>query len=177
MIAARHPRQEKGHLLAFREALWRTRTVDPLSMKEGPVSTILLVMHRPVGAAGAAVVGGERGSSLYRLLEGGRGWIGARSGGASPYGPSGGQGVGGACRSEGLVAGEHVPDRLGEPAGEVDLGDLGAALSADARLRLLVAVAVGGVAAGVGGRLDERPAQVAGPCLASGPRRSRSPDW
>jgi hypothetical protein len=37
------------------------RRVDPLSMKEGPVSTILLVVHRPVGAAGAAVVGGERG--------------------------------------------------------------------------------------------------------------------
>jgi hypothetical protein len=31
-----------------------------------------------------------------------------------------------------LVAGEHVPDRLGEAAGEVDLGDLGAALLADA---------------------------------------------
>jgi hypothetical protein len=41
-------------------------------------------------------------------------------------------GVGGACRSEGLVVGEHVPDRLGESAGEVDLGDLGAALLADA---------------------------------------------
>jgi hypothetical protein len=36
-----------------------------------------------------------------------------------------------------------VPDRFGEPAGEVDLGDLGAALFADPRLRLLVAVAVG----------------------------------
>jgi hypothetical protein len=51
------------------------------------------------------------------------------------------QGVGGAFGSEGLVAGEHVPDRFGESAGEVDLGDLGAALFADARLRLLVAVA------------------------------------
>ena len=30
--------------------------------------------------------------------------------------------------SEGLVAGEHVPDRFGESAREVDLGDLGAAL-------------------------------------------------
>ena len=34
--------------------------------------------------AGAGVVGGERGSSLYRLLGGGQGWIGVRSGGASP---------------------------------------------------------------------------------------------
>jgi hypothetical protein len=33
-----------------------------------------------------------------------------------------------------LVAGEHVPDRLGESAGEVDLGDLGAALFAGSGL-------------------------------------------
>jgi len=36
-----------------------------------------------------------------------------------------------------------VPDRFGQPAGEVDLGDLGAALFADPRFGLLVAVAVG----------------------------------
>src|SRR6266511_3361605 len=56
--------------------------------------------------------------------------------------PSGGQGVGGAFGSEGLVAGEHVPDRFGKPAGEIDLRDLGAALLADARFRLLVALAI-----------------------------------
>ena len=61
-----------------------------------------------------------------------------------------------------MVAAEHVPDRLGEAAGEVDLCDFGAALFADARLRLLVALAVDRVGAGVGGGLDERPAQVAG---------------
>jgi hypothetical protein len=61
-----------------------------------------------------------------------------------------------------LLAGEHVPDRFGEAAGEVDLGDLGAALLADPRFGLLVAVAVGGVGAGVGGGLDERPAQILG---------------
>jgi hypothetical protein len=60
-----------------------------------------------------------------------------------------------------LVAGEHVPDRFGESAGEVDLGDLGAALSADPGFRLLVAIAVGGMRAGVGGGFDQRPAQVA----------------
>jgi hypothetical protein len=60
-----------------------------------------------------------------------------------------------------LVAGEHVPDRFGEPAGEVDLRDLRPALLADADFCLLVAVAVGGVAAGVGCGLDQRPAQVA----------------
>src|SRR5205807_10382004 len=96
----------------------------------------------------------------------GRTWrMGVRSVGADPWGPCGGQGVGGAFGSEGFVAGEHVPDRFGEPAGEVDLGDLGAALFADARLRLLVAVAVDGVRAGVGGGLDECPAQVAGSLL------------
>ena len=51
-------------------------------------------------------------------------------------------GVGGAFGSGGLVAGEHVPDRLGEPAGEIDLRDLDAAQFADARFRLLVAVAM-----------------------------------
>jgi hypothetical protein len=62
-----------------------------------------------------------------------------------------------------LVAGEHVPDRLGESAGEVDLRDLGAALFAEPRLRPLVALAVGGVGAGMDGGLDERPPQVLRP--------------
>ena len=87
--------------------------------------------------------------------------MGARSGSASPSGRSGGQAVGGACRSEGLVAAGHVPDRFGESAGEVDLGDLGAPLFANPCFGLLVAVAIDGCGAGVGGGLDERPAQVA----------------
>jgi hypothetical protein len=37
-----------------------------------------------------------------------------------------------------------VPDRLGEPADKVDLGDLGAALLADARLRPLIAALMDG---------------------------------
>jgi len=50
-------------------------------------------------------------------------------GGAIPKGPSGGQTKSGASRSgslwgEGLLGGEHVPDRFGQPAGDVDLGDL-----------------------------------------------------
>ena len=49
-------------------------------------------------------------------------------------GPSCGHGGWGACRGEGVVVGEHVPDRLGESVGEVDLGDLGAALFAEAEL-------------------------------------------
>jgi hypothetical protein len=54
-----------------------------------------------------------------------------------------------------------VPDRLGEAAGEVDLRDLGAALFADARFRVRVALAVGGMGAGVGGGLDQRPTEIA----------------
>src|SRR3954471_10516763 len=112
------------------------------------------------------VVGVERCSSLYRLLGGRIRLDGSlASGGASPSGPSGGQGVRGTCRSEGLVAAEHVPDRFGESAGEVDLGDLGAALFAEALFCVLVAVAVERVAAGVHGCFDQRPAQVAGPVL------------
>src|SRR3954470_6514206 len=48
----------------------------------------------------------------------------------------------GACRSEGLVGGEHPPDGLGELAGDVDPGDLRAALPAEAGLGALVALGV-----------------------------------
>src|SRR5918996_2886784 len=80
-------------------------------------------------------------------------------------GPSCGQNRRGACRSKGLAAGEHVPDRLREPARGVDLADAGAALAAEAGARALVPLAEGGVAAGVRGRLDQRPAQVLGALL------------
>ena len=62
--------------------------------------------------------------------------------------------------SEGLVVGEHVPDRLAELSGDVDLGDLGAALFAEPALVALVALAIDGVLEGVHGRLEQRPAQV-----------------
>ena len=86
----------------------------------------------------------------------------AGSGGSIPKGPSGGQTKSGASRggSEGLVAGEHVPDRFGELSGDVDLGDLGAALAAEAALVALVALGVGRVAQGVHGGFEHRPAQV-----------------
>ena len=80
-------------------------------------------------------------------------------------GRSGRQTNSGASGSELLVAGKHVPDRVGEPAGDVDLGDLGAALLADPGLRSLVAVAVDGGGAGVRGGLDQRPAEIARPLL------------
>ena len=58
-------------------------------------------------------------------------------------GLSGSQATNGACRSEGLerlVAAQHVPDRLGELAGELDLGDLRAALAAQPALGALIAL-------------------------------------
>jgi hypothetical protein len=67
-----------------------------------------------------------------------------------------------------LVAGEHVPDRFCESAGEVDLGDLGAALFAGTCFQSLVAASVGGVGAGMGGGLDEGPAEVARPLFGEG---------
>src|SRR5215211_6235912 len=67
----------------------------------------------------------------------------------------------GASGSEFLIARKHVPDRVGEPAGDVDLGDLGAALLAEPLLVSLVALGVGPVLQRVHRRLDERPAQVA----------------
>src|SRR6266540_2525917 len=71
----------------------------------------------------------------------------------------------GTCRSEGLVSGEHVPDRFGEFAGQLDLSDLGAALAAEAALGVLVALGVVGVLAGVQRGLEQRPAQVLGAVL------------
>jgi hypothetical protein len=56
--------------------------------------------------------------------------------------PSGGQKLWATCRGEGLVAREHVPDRFGEPAGDLYAGDLLAALFAEPLGGLLVALAV-----------------------------------
>src|SRR3954453_280224 len=114
-------------------------------------------------AAGSGRAAGELGSSLYRLLAGGSGRVGGASlrwrisGTGRLRGQSGGCG---ACRSEGLVGSEHVPDGLGELAGDVHAGDRGSALAAQPGLGALVAVPIDGVAGGVGGCLDQRPAQV-----------------
>src|SRR5690349_16923257 len=74
---------------------------------------------------------GEPRSSLYRRLEGGPGGMGGASlrWRISVEGPLRGQSGRGACRGEGFVGRQHVPDRLRESAGQVDLGDLGAALA------------------------------------------------
>src|SRR5919201_4790123 len=81
-------------------------------------------------------------------------------------GPSCGQGRGGACRSKRLVAGQHVPDRFGEAAGDLDCGDLAAALATVALLDPLADRAVAGIAGGCLGGFDERPAQVVRSVLA-----------
>lgn len=75
----------------------------------------------------------------------------------------------GACRGEGFVLGEDVPDGFGELAGDVDPGDLRAALPAEALLGPLVTLPIVGVAGSVGGGLDERPAQVLGAVLGQRP--------
>ena len=80
-------------------------------------------------------------------------------------GLSGSQTKKGACRSEGLVAGEHVPDRLGELAGKVDLGDLGAALAAETTFGALVALTVERMGGGGDRSLHQSPAQIPGPVL------------
>ena len=54
-------------------------------------------------------------------------------------------------------------------AGDVDLGDLGAALFAEPALVALVAVAEGVSVAGVDGGFDECPAQVSRPGVAEVP--------
>src|SRR5215211_8682948 len=109
-------------------------------------------------------------SSLYRLLDGR-----IRSDWSVRLahlirGPSRGQRVCvGPCRAERGLGGEHVPDGLGELAGDLDAGDLGAALAAEPGLGRLVMVAVAGVTGGMGGGLQQRPPQVAGAVLAQRP--------
>ena len=56
----------------------------------------------------------------------------------------------GACRMEGFVLREDVPDGLGQLTGEVDPGDLGAALAPEALLGPLVSLQVAHISGGVG---------------------------
>jgi hypothetical protein len=67
------------------------------------------------------------------------------------------------------IEGEDVPDGFGELAGEIDPGDLRAALPAEAPLHPLVAVPTVGIPSRVGGGLDQRPAQVLRPVLRQWP--------
>jgi hypothetical protein len=81
-------------------------------------------------------------------------------------GPSCGHSFRGGCRSEGLVFGEHAPDRLGELAGDLDAGDLLAALAPQAPCGALMALAIWLAGCSVRGCLEQRPAQVLRPVLA-----------
>src|SRR5665811_1930517 len=66
----------------------------------------------------------------------------------------------GACRSKRFVLREDMPDGLGQLAGDVDPGNLGATLATQAFLVPLVAVSIVRMAGGVGGCLHQGPAQV-----------------
>ena len=74
----------------------------------------------------------------------------------NPSGSSSDQTDRGACRMEGFVLREDVPDRLGQLASEVDPGDLGAALAPEALLRALVSLEVARISCSVGGGFDQR---------------------
>src|SRR5450759_5533707 len=75
----------------------------------------------------------------------------------------------GAYRSKRFVLREDMPDGLGQLAGDVDPGNLGATLATQAFLVPLVAVSIVRMAGGVGGCFDKRPAQVLGPVLGQRP--------
>src|SRR6266545_7263664 len=93
-------------------------------------------------------------------------WVGAAPVAQFSSGPSCGQGRRGACRSKGLVAGQHVPDRFSEPAADLDRCQLRAALVAVAGAEALADRPVARVTGGAVRGLDECPAQVIGPVLA-----------
>src|SRR5215211_978478 len=104
---------------------------------------------------------GAWGSSLYRLLDGEEQVDGRLRLAQFRQGSSGDQSAGrGPCRSEWLLTGEHVPDGLGELAGNLHPGDPGAPLLAEPLLGALVVVAVARMLGGVDGRLDQRPTQL-----------------
>ena len=64
----------------------------------------------------------------------------------------------GAYRSKRFVLGEDMPDGLGQLAGDVDPGNLGATLAAEAALVALVAIPIVRITSGVGGSLHQGPA-------------------
>src|SRR6266540_4449514 len=101
-------------------------TIDPLSMKEGRVSSFVPgPMSSSVGGRGSSVAHLSIARSLPVMS-----WVGAAPVAQFLSGPSCGQGGCGACRSKGTVVAEHVPDRLGLATGDLDRGDLAASLFA-----------------------------------------------
>ena len=108
----------------------------------------------------SAAVRGVRDSCLYWPPGGGGLVRGRQRRPKSHEGRLGDQTGRGASRSERLSAREHVPDRGRQLAGELDPGDLAAPLLAEPARGALVAARVARMAGGMGGRLDQRPAQV-----------------
>src|SRR5436190_5718964 len=140
---------------------WAARS-GVLSMKEGRVSSVVS------GSIVSWLVGGgfEFGSFLYCTLVWGDelGW--SCSGSAIRFGAVMRPRTQGACRSKRLSVAEHVPDRFGEAAGDLDGGDLGAAVAAVAGAHALADGGVVGVAGGAVRGFDQCPAQVVGAVLA-----------
>src|SRR5437764_9232527 len=140
----------------------RATASDPLSMKEGRVSSF---DRGPMWSSGWLwVLSGAHLSMApsFTVMS----WVGAAPVAQFLRGPSCGQGGRGACRGKGTLVGEHVPDRLAEAAADLDRGDLGAAFFAVAGAHALDDRPVAGIAAGGVGGLDQCPAQVVGPVLA-----------
>jgi hypothetical protein len=119
-------------------------------MKRGRSSRVEPGVPWPVRGAQLSIASwvGGAGRSELRLAQFRHGSSGDLSAGRGP------------CRSNGLLSGEDVPAGLGELAGDLHPGHLGAALSAKPLLGALVMVAVAGVVGGVDGRLDQRPTQL-----------------
>src|SRR6266511_4319945 len=134
-----------------------------LSMKEGHVSNACSSL-----AATSSRFGDSSIAHLSMAPSPAMSWVGAAPVAQFSSGPSCGQGRRGACRSKGLVAGQHLPDGLGQPASDVDRCQLRAALVAVAGAEALADWPVAGVTGDAVRGLDECPAQVIGPVLAQG---------
>src|ERR1035437_5402108 len=75
-------------------------------------------------------------------------------------GSSSDQKLRGACRGKRFILREDVPDGFGELPSDADAAHLRATLATQAPLGPLVPRAIVGIPGGVGGGLNERPAQV-----------------
>jgi hypothetical protein len=139
---------------------WTARCIV-LSMKRDHVSSVRLRSDRASWGSRVSSVT-HLSIAPLRVMS----WMGVAPVAQFSSGPSCGQRTSGACRSEGLIAGQHVPARLRELAGDRQGRDLGAAL---ATVTVSVALEDGSVermSTGAVRGLDECPAQVVRPVLA-----------
>src|SRR2546422_9706172 len=89
-------------------------------------------------------------------------WLGVAPVAQFSSGPSCGQRTRGACRSEGLVCGQHVPERFGQLAGDRQRRDLAAAFAAVAGAGAFQGRRGGRGGGGGGGGVGQRPAAEGG---------------